>query len=158
MAPRGRTRRRAVPGLRAGGRVMPPAGRPDRFPDGAVELLSRLTVLSQELASAYRPTTVVEIVARALTDVLAPAQLTIVLLDPAANHLTVAYELGGGPTRTDDPLLHLARARGPLVLPPAVAARRGSRSCRRPGRRPWGACSRDRAGPRSSCARATAFS
>jgi two-component system NtrC family sensor kinase len=101
---------------------MPPAGRPGRFPDGAVELLSRLTVLSQELASAYRPTTVVEIVARALTDVLAPAQLTIVLLDPDANHLTVVYELGGGPTRTDDPLLQLALARGPLVLPADVAA------------------------------------
>src|SRR6266704_1571095 len=101
---------------------MPPAGRPARFSDGAVELFARLTALSQELASTYRPTMVVEIVARALTDVLAPAQLTVVLLDPDANHLTVVYELGGGPTRTDDPLLQLALARGPLVLAEDVAA------------------------------------
>jgi signal transduction histidine kinase len=95
--------------------------RSPRFPDGAAEVLGRLTALSQELASAYRPTTIVEFIARALTDVLTPAQLTVVLLDPDANQLTVVYELGGGPTRTDDPLLQLALAHGPLVLSADVA-------------------------------------
>src|SRR5439155_1488967 len=42
-----------------------------------VELLARLTTLSQELAGAFRPATVVEVVARTLEELLKP-ELTLV--------------------------------------------------------------------------------
>ena len=45
------------------------------------EVLTRLTALSQELAGAFRPVTIVEIVARVLTERLAPARLSVMLLD-----------------------------------------------------------------------------
>jgi two-component system NtrC family sensor kinase len=87
------------------------------------EILARLTALSQELAGAFRPVTIVEIVARVLTEQLAPGRLSIMLLDVASNRLVVNHHNGPRPATTDDPLLQLALRRGPLVFPESVAAR-----------------------------------
>src|SRR5213593_433710 len=87
------------------------------------EVLARLTALSQELAGAYRPATIVEIVARVLTEQLAPGRLSVLLLDLDTNRLTVAYHNGPRPATTDEPLLQLALRRGPLVFPDRVAHR-----------------------------------
>ena len=87
------------------------------------EVLSRLIALSQELAGAFRPATIVEVVARALTEQLAPGRLSVLLLDLDANRLTVAYHNGPRPATTGEPLLQLALRRGPLVFPDRVAAR-----------------------------------
>ena len=78
------------------------------------EVLTRLTALSQELAGAFRPTTIVEIVARVLTEQLAPGRLSVMLLDIDKNQLAVAYHNGPRPASTDEPLLQLALRRGPL--------------------------------------------
>src|SRR3989442_15540505 len=87
------------------------------------EVLARLTALSQELAGAFRPTTIVEIVARVLTEQLAPGRLSVMLLDVDKNRLAVTYHHGPRPASTDEPLLQLALRRGPLVFPDRVAAR-----------------------------------
>ena len=87
------------------------------------EVLTRLTALSQELAGAYRPATIVEIVARVLTEQLAPGRLSVMLLDLDTNRLTVTYHNGPRPATTDEPLLQLALRRGPLVFSDNVAAR-----------------------------------
>ena len=87
------------------------------------EVLTRLTALSQELAGAYRPATIVEIVARVLTEHLAPGRLSVMLLDLDTNRLTVTYHNGPRPATTDEPLLLLALRRGPLVFSDNVAAR-----------------------------------
>jgi two-component system NtrC family sensor kinase len=87
------------------------------------EVLTRLTALSQELAGAFRPATIVEIVARVLTEQLAPARLSVMLLDIDSNRLVVTYHNGPRPATTDEPLLQLALRRGPLVFPEKVAAR-----------------------------------
>ena len=89
----------------------------------AAELLTRLTALSQELAGAFRPVTIVEIVARVLTEQLAPARLSVMLLNVDSNRLVVTYHNGPRPATTDEPLLQLALRRGPLVFPDKVAAR-----------------------------------
>ncbi len=89
----------------------------------AAEVLTRLTALSQELAGAFRPVTIVEIVARVLTEQLAPARLSVMLLDVDSNRLVVTYHNGPRPATTDEPLLQLALRRGPLVFPDKVAAR-----------------------------------
>lgn len=86
-------------------------------------MLERLITLSQELAGAYRPATIVEIIARTLSDQFAPGRLSIMLLDMDTNRLQVAYHNGPRPATTDDPLLQLALRRGPLVFPDKVAAR-----------------------------------
>jgi len=86
------------------------------------DVLDRLTGLSQELAGAIRPATIIELVARALTEQLAPERLSIMLLDVDTNRLVVAYHDGPRPATTDEPLLQLALRRGPLVLPERVAA------------------------------------
>jgi len=94
-----------------------------------VELLPRLTTLAQELAGAFRPTTVVELVGRALADLLKPDRLSVILLDAESNRLAVTYDTHPVPARTDDPLLQLALRRGPLVFPKDVqeeARRRGA--------------------------------
>ncbi len=94
-----------------------------------MELLPRLTTLAQELAGAFRPTTVVELVARALADLLKPDRLSVILLDAESNRLAVTYDTHPVPARTDDPLLQLALRRGPLVFPKDVqeeARRRGA--------------------------------
>jgi len=98
----------------------PPSGGspPHRGP----ALLARLTALSQELAGAFRPATAVELVARALTDLLAPDRLSIVLLDPETNQLAAAFDSTAEAVRTDDPLLQLALRRGPLLFARDVAA------------------------------------
>src|SRR5881296_3497237 len=87
------------------------------------EVLTQLTALSQELAGAYRPATIVEIVARVLTEQLAPGRLSVMLLDLDTNQLTVTYHNGPRPASTDEPLLQLALRRGPLVFRDNVAAR-----------------------------------
>jgi two-component system NtrC family sensor kinase len=87
------------------------------------DLLLRLTTLSQELAGAFRPATIVELVARALSEQLGPERLSIMLLDVNTNRLVVAYHNGPRPATTDDPLLQLALRQGPLVFPDRVAAR-----------------------------------
>jgi two-component system NtrC family sensor kinase len=74
------------------------------------------------LAGAHRPATVVEIMARAASESLAPERLSISLLDLDANRLVVSYDSGAEPVATDDPLLQLALRRGPLVLRRDVAA------------------------------------
>ena len=79
-------------------------------------MLARLTLLSQELAGAYRPATAVELAARALVEILAPSRLSIVLLDTETNRLALAYDSAPEPARIDDPLLQLALRRGPLLL------------------------------------------
>jgi two-component system NtrC family sensor kinase len=87
------------------------------------EILTRLTALSQELAGAFRPATIVEIVARVLTEQLVPGRLSVMLLDVDTNRLVVTYHNGPRPATTDDPLLQLALRRGPLVFSDKVAAR-----------------------------------
>src|SRR2546427_71303 len=91
-------------------------------PRVALALLERLTTLSRELAGAFRPSSVVELVARALTELLRPDRLSIVLLDVETNRLAVAYDSAPVPTVTDDPLLQLALRRGPLAFTRDVAA------------------------------------
>jgi two-component system NtrC family sensor kinase len=93
------------------------------------DLLARLTVLSQELAGAFRPGTVVELIARTLTELLQPDRLSIILLHAETNRLAVMYDTNPVPALTDDPLLQLALRRGPLVFPRDVredARRRGA--------------------------------
>ena len=86
-------------------------------------MLERLIALSQELAGAFRPATIVEIVARTLSEQLAPGRLSVMLLDIDTNGLTVSYHNGPRPATTDEPLLQLALHRGPLVFPDDVVAR-----------------------------------
>ena len=91
--------------------------------------MARLTTLAQELAGAFRPATVVELVARTLTELLKPDRLSVVLLDAESNRLAVTYDTNAVPARTDDPLLQLALRRGPLVFAKDVkeeARRRGA--------------------------------
>lgn len=87
------------------------------------DVLNRLTALSQELAGAFRPTTIIELVARVLSDQLAPDRLSVMLLHPDDNRLAIAYHDGPRPAATDEPLLQLALRRGPLVFPDRVAER-----------------------------------
>jgi len=92
-------------------------------------LLARLTTLAQELAGAFRPSTVVEVVARALGELLQPDRVSVILLDAESNRLAVTYDTYPVPARTDDPLLQLALRRGPLAFPKEVqeeARRRGA--------------------------------
>ena len=86
-------------------------------------MLERLIALSQELAGAFRPATIVEIVARTLSEQLAPGRLSVMLLDIDTNGLTVSYHNGPRPATTDEPLLQLALRRGPLVFPDNVVTR-----------------------------------
>jgi len=91
--------------------------------------LARLTTLSQELAGAFRPATVIELVTRTLQDLLKPDRLTVVLLDGETNQLAVTHDTNAVPARTDDPLLQLALRRGPLAFARNVkeeARRRGA--------------------------------
>jgi two-component system NtrC family sensor kinase len=92
-------------------------------------LLARLTTLAQELAGAFRPATVIELVARALDELLKPDRLSVILLDAETNRLAVTYDTHPVPATTDDPLLQLALRRGPLAFLKDVreeARRRGS--------------------------------
>src|SRR5437763_713375 len=97
-------------------------------PPPGVELLARLTMLAQELAGAFRPASVIDLVGRALAELLKPDRLSVVLLDVESNRLAVTYDTNAVPARTDDPLLQLALRRGPLAFPRDVreeARRRG---------------------------------
>ena len=91
--------------------------------NSVAEVLTRLTALSQELAGAFRPVTIVEIVARVLSEQLAPERLSVMLLNVDTNRLVVTYHNGPRPATTDEPLLQLALRRGPLVFPDKVSAR-----------------------------------
>jgi len=91
-------------------------------------VLARLTALSRDLAGAYRPATVIERLAAAITDLLAPQRLTIVALDVDSNRLQIAYHRGGDRPHIEDPLLQLPLRRGPMVFSHHVleeAARHG---------------------------------
>src|SRR3989441_2477262 len=110
-------------------RIMPNPPSNAATPRAAVELLARLTTLSQELAGAFRPATVVELVARTLGEILQPDRLSVILLDAETNRLAVTHDTNPVPARTDDPLLQLALRRGPLAFPRNVqeeARRRGA--------------------------------
>src|SRR2546430_5904151 len=110
-------------------RIMPKPPSNAVTPRAAVELLARLTTLSQELAGAFRPATVVEVVARTLGEILQPDRLCVILLDAETNRLAVTHDTNPVPARTDDPLLQLALRRGPLAFPRHVreeARRRGA--------------------------------
>jgi two-component system NtrC family sensor kinase len=91
-------------------------------PETAVSILDRLTSISAELSSAFRPSTVVDVMARAFDEPLHPSRLAVVLLDLESNHLTIVHDQGPTPTPTDDPLLQLALRKGPLVIPKGVAS------------------------------------
>src|SRR5437588_12266867 len=98
-------------------------------PRPGVELLGRLTMRAQELAGAFRPASVIDLVARALAELLKPDRLSVVLLDAETNRLAVTYDTNPVPARTDDPLLQLALRRGPLAFPRhgrGVGSRRGA--------------------------------
>ena len=86
-------------------------------------MLEKLIALSQELAGAFRPVSIIEIAARTVSEQLAPGRLSVMLLDVDSNRLMVAYHNGPRPATTDEPLLQLALRRGPLVFPDKVAAR-----------------------------------
>src|SRR2546422_4910807 len=101
-------------------RIMPKPPSSGATPRPAPELLARLTTLAQELAGAFRPATVVELVARALGELLEPDRLSVILLHPESNRLAVTYDTHPVPARTDDPLLQLALRRGPLAFPTDV--------------------------------------
>jgi two-component system NtrC family sensor kinase len=91
-------------------------------------VLARLTALSRELAGSYRPATVIERLAAAITDMLAPDRLTILALDVDSNRLQIAYHRGGERPHIEDPLLQLPLRRGPMVFSHHVleeAARHG---------------------------------
>ncbi len=92
------------------------------------DVLGRLTDLSRELAGAYRPATVVDRLAAALTELLAPDRLTIVTLDVETNRLQVAYHRGGERPHIDDPLLQLPLRRGPTVFTRHVLEQAGRHS------------------------------
>src|SRR5207244_1346423 len=99
--------------------------------------LARLTSLSQELAGAFRPATVVELVTRTLQELLKPDRLTVVLLDAETNQLAVTHDTNAVPARTYDPLLQLALRRGPLAFARNVkeeARRRGADLTEQPPR------------------------
>src|SRR6266702_4814483 len=68
-------------------------------PRPAVELLARLTSLSQELAGAFRPATVIELVSRTLQELLKPDRLTVVLLDAETNQLAVTHDTTAVPAQ-----------------------------------------------------------
>jgi two-component system NtrC family sensor kinase len=87
---------------------------PSRSPHA--EALARLTALSRELAGAYRPATVIERLAAAITELLTPTRLTIVALDVDTNRLQIAYHRGGERPHIEDPLLQLPLRRGPIVF------------------------------------------
>jgi two-component system NtrC family sensor kinase len=92
------------------------------------DILGRLTDLSRELAGAYRPATVIDRLAGALNELLAPDRLTIVALDVETNRLQIAYHRGGDQPHIEDPLLQLPLRRGPTVFSRHVveeAARHG---------------------------------
>src|SRR5689334_14459123 len=98
-------------------------------PVAGVELLVRLTSLAQELAGAFRPAAVIELVGRTLAELLKPERVSVILLDAETNRLAVTYDTHPVPARTDDPLLQLALRRGPLAFPRDVreeARRRGA--------------------------------
>src|SRR5712692_10447561 len=84
-------------------RIMPKPLSSARSARPSGELLARLTTLAQELAGAFRPATVVELVARTLTELLTPDRLTIVLLDTETNRLAVTYDTHPVPVGTDNP-------------------------------------------------------
>src|SRR3989449_1424086 len=125
---------RTPPSKAAPPRPRPPASRapaaaPAPGPRAAADLLTRLTTLAQELTGAFRPATVVELLARALLELLKPDRLAVVLLDAETNRLAVTYDTDPAPRSTDDPLLQLALRRGPLAFAKDVkeeARRRGA--------------------------------
>src|SRR5207245_1938957 len=89
-------------------------------PRPGVELLARLTMLAQELAGAFRPASVIDLVARALAELLKPDRLSVVLLDAESNRRPVTSDTNAAPARTDHPPLPLATSARPPGRPPVV--------------------------------------
>src|SRR5436309_5491164 len=73
----------------------------------AIDLLARLTTLAQELAGAFRPATVLEIVTQTLSQLLQPDRLCVALLDAETNRLAVTHDTSPVHASTTDPLLLL---------------------------------------------------
>jgi two-component system NtrC family sensor kinase len=102
---------------------------PDRdTPFEPAGVLSRLGELARDTAGAFRAAPLIEQMVRALSDLLAPDRLTVLLVDPASKRLTVAYDRAPAPTPADDPLLQLAFREGPVVIPSNVRAAARQRS------------------------------
>src|SRR3989442_8976835 len=97
-----------------------PAAAPAPGPRTAADLLTRLTTLAQELTGAFRPATVVELLARALLELLKPDRLAVVLLDAETKRLAGTYATNPTPTCTVAPLLQLPLQPEPLLLLQAV--------------------------------------
>jgi two-component system NtrC family sensor kinase len=96
---------------------------PDRdTPFEPAGILSRLGELARETAGNFRVAPLIEQMVRALSDLLAPDRLTVLLLDSTSKRLSVAYDRARTPTPADDPLLQLAFREGPLVYPSNVRA------------------------------------
>ena len=96
---------------------------PDRdTPLDPAGILARLGGLSREFAGSFRVAPLVELTVRALSDLLAPDRVTVLLFDAASRRLGVVYDRAPTPTPVDDPLLQLAFREGPLVLPSNVRA------------------------------------
>jgi len=85
-------------------------------------ILARLGALSREFAGSFRVAPLVELTVRALSDLLAPDRVTVLLFDATSRQLGVVYDRAPTPTAVDDPLLQLAFREGPLVLPSNVRA------------------------------------
>lgn len=84
-------------------------------------MLEAFTTLSEQLARAKAPETVVALVAGAVTELFEPDALAITLKDDEAGRLTLAYRGGASSDDPSHPLLTLALRDGPLVLPANVA-------------------------------------
>ena len=96
---------------------------PDRdTPLEPAGILARLGALSREFAGSFRVAPLVELTVRALSDLLAPDRVTVLLYDAASRQLGVVYDRAPTPTPVEDPLLQLAFREGPLVLPSNVRA------------------------------------
>jgi len=99
-------------------------------------VLGGLTELSRELAGAYQPATVVERVAAWLSTALTPDKLTVLTLNLDTNRLAVAFDRGGDPAHSDDPLLQLPLQRGPILFSKDVARAAASAGVTLQGRAP----------------------
>jgi two-component system NtrC family sensor kinase len=99
-----------------------PSSPPDHgTPRPATEVLARLTRLAHEFAGSFRAATLVELMIRALDDLLAPTRIAVLLLDVDANRLALPFQRGPA-VAADDPLLQLAFRAGPIVFPGNVRA------------------------------------
>lgn len=102
-------------------------------------MLQAFTALSEQLARAKTPESVVDLVASAVSALFEPDALGIALYESEAEHATLAHHAGIGIDGPDHPLLRLAAREGPLVLSTNVAAELEQRGLGRvePVHRSW---------------------